>query len=91
MICGMKHSLRSSLALVTLLAVVASPARGDEEEIGDKPDARLMGYTAVPGSKSGTAVLETSASTALTYIMFFMLAGLCVGVMFKNPKRSHLD
>ena len=47
-------------------------------------DARLEGY-------GGQNVTIEGSSTALTWILFLFLAIVCVGVTFKNAKRTHLD
>jgi cytochrome c-type biogenesis protein CcmH/NrfF len=46
-------------------------------------DARLEGY--------GTNVTLENSSTALMWLLLVVLGAICVGVMFKNAKRTHLD
>jgi hypothetical protein len=81
------RSLRSWLAAmmlaVTLLATaMPTPARADDDE----PfvyDARVQGFS--------KPVQLPSSSTALTWLLLIVLAGACIGVMFMDAKRSHLD
>jgi hypothetical protein len=54
-----------------------------QDEEGEKYDARLEGY-------GPSATLDSSA-TALMWLLLIVLAALCVGVMFKNARRTHLD
>ncbi|HMB95696.1 MAG TPA: hypothetical protein VKK61_06620, partial [Tepidisphaeraceae bacterium] len=54
------------------------------EDVDEKLyDARLENY-------GGNVTLENS-STALIWLLLVVLAAVCVGVMFKNAKRTHLD
>ena len=59
------------------------PVSASAQEEKQPYDARLENY-------KGNVTLDTG-STALTWFLFIVLAGLCVGVMFKNANRSHLD
>jgi hypothetical protein len=70
---------RSIPLLMALLLPVVAFAQ-EERQIYD---ARLEGY-------GGGATLDLTSS-ALTYLMVFVLGIICMGVMFMNPKRSHLD
>src|SRR5262245_58033788 len=81
----MKHRL---LVLVFalcawLMTPVMSLAASDEDQ--SPVDARLLGY---PG---GSGALNDASGTALTWLLLFVLAAICIGVLFMNPKRSHLD
>lgn len=83
MMLNMKLRLLTCLlmAIFTIAAPVAAFAQDEEE---DKIyDARLEGYA--------TPVTLDSKSTALTWLLVGALAVACVGVMFKDAKRSHLD
>jgi hypothetical protein len=73
--------------LVVVLAVgvihlmpIPALAQQDEKE---PLDARLENYP--------SKVTLDESGTALTWVLFLILTALCVGVMFKNPNRSHLD
>jgi hypothetical protein len=78
----MKHRL--IMAPAALLAWLGNPlaalAQQEEREI---VDARLEGY-------ANNVTLE-GGSTALTWVLFIVLALLALGPMFKDPKRTHLD
>jgi hypothetical protein len=67
--------------LMTPAMTLASSS--DEEQ--SPVDARLLGY------QSGSAALKDAGGTALTWLLLFFLAAICVGVLFMNPKRTHLD
>jgi hypothetical protein len=71
---------RKLLMMMSALSLYMMPALALAQ---DEPvDARLQGYAnpvVIPGS------------TALYWLLVLVLAGACVGVMFMNAKRSHLD
>lgn len=70
------------LCVMALLAVApAALARDDEDQ--KWPDVKYEGY------KVPVKVEESSA--LLGYIMLVFTVGVCVAVMFKDAKRSHLD
>jgi hypothetical protein len=46
-------------------------------------DGRLEGY--------GKQVTLDAGSTALTWMLLIFLGLICLGVLFKNARRSHLD
>jgi hypothetical protein len=71
------------LTLCSLIGpMLATPgvARADDDL---KNDARLEGY------EGKTVVLD--AGSAPSYLLLFALGVLCLSVMFKSAKRSHLD
>jgi hypothetical protein len=65
--------------LLTPLASFAASENGEREIY----DARLEVYP--------KNVTLDGGGTALMYFLLLVLAGLCVGVLFKNANRSHLD
>ena len=77
----MKHRL--IMACGSLLVLLATPlsalAQAEDREI---LDARLEGYP-------HNVTLE--GSSALTWILFIVLALLALGGLFKDAKRTHLD
>ncbi len=48
-----------------------------------RPDARLEGY-------GRSVVLHEGGGMGL-WVMVFVMAALCIGVLFKNPNRSYQD
>jgi len=72
--------LGAALALV-LVASASKPALADDEPTDY--DARLLGYDKTVQLDSGT--------TALTWVLLIVLSIVCLGVLFKDAKRSHLD
>ncbi len=73
--------LAACIAGVLLLASPMPAAAQDDEE-SEIVDARLEGY-----SKGVT--LE--GSTALMWVLLLILAIVCIGPLFMNAKRTHLD
>ncbi len=82
MMAGMKQILLRLLLIGAGIAYAPVIVIAQEEE-SKIYDARLEGY-------GGTVTLQNS-STALMWLLLVVLAALCVGVMFKNAKRTHLD
>ena len=81
MMRNMKQRLLSIVCAVAgLLCSPASLWAQDEDKIYD---ARLEGY--------GTKLTLDNSSTALMWLLLVVLTAMCVGVMFKNAKRTHLD
>jgi hypothetical protein len=75
------------LATLASLCTVpaASYASNNSDDDAPKIDARLDGY------KQGNMDLKDASGTGLTWVLLVILSGLCIGVMFINSKRSHLD
>ena len=69
----------ASLALLTPLMAFAA----DDET--PQIDARLQGY------KDGSMALKDASSAGMTWLIFVALVAVCVGILFMNSKRSHLD
>lgn len=85
MIHAMKRRISAIfLAFTFALAIPAVSLAQDE----DKPkfDARLTGY-----KDGANMALKDAGGTALTWLLLIALTGLCVGVLFINSKRTHLD
>jgi hypothetical protein len=69
-----------AMAIVLVFSTPIKVLASDEPEVYD---ARLQGYTQ-------TVQLDI-ASTALIWLLLIVLGALCLGVLFKDAKRSHLD
>jgi hypothetical protein len=81
----MKHRLLGlCCALLLVLSTPVMTLARNSEPDREIVDARLEGYDKIN-------VTLSSGSTALTWILLLVLCGLCVAVMFKDAKRSHLD
>jgi hypothetical protein len=81
--CTMKRSIRK---LIVALAPVLFTALTPLASVADERvpyDARLEGYP--------QNVTLDGGGTALSWLLLIILAALCIGVMFKNANRSHLD
>jgi cytochrome oxidase assembly protein ShyY1 len=86
MIQAMGKRLMMYCAAAAGAALWALPVRvwAAMDDSGVRPEGRLMGYP--------TAVkLPDSGSYSLQWLLLFFLALMVVGVVFKDPKRSHLD
>lgn len=76
---------RLSLLAVAILAspLLALAADDDEKRI----EARIQNFVR-PG---GGSITTEAGSTALTWLLFLVMAAVCVAALFKNAKRTHLD
>lgn len=85
----------SGVLATLLLLAMATPALAQKSrtekaiEDAESVDGRFQLYDQNEGT-NGVVALE-DGSRALTYVALICLTALCVSVMFKNPKRSHLD
>jgi hypothetical protein len=70
---------------MVLAAPGAAMAQDEEETI----DARMLGYQDDRGQPVNVAL--EGQSTALTWVLFLVLAVVGLGGMFKDAKRTHLD
>ncbi|MGH7215551.1 MAG: hypothetical protein ACREIT_12365 [Tepidisphaeraceae bacterium] len=68
--------------VMSLLTPAAAWAQRDKPE-RDPFDARLEGY--------GTNVYLDGGGTSLTWLLFAVLGIICLVVLFKDARRSHLD
>ena len=89
MIAAMKarpfvNRLAASLCAATVL-LSTTHARADDDEV---PDARTAGYS---NANSQAPDVSMKSSSAASFAAFAFLAVLCVGFLFKNANRTHLD
>jgi hypothetical protein len=82
MIQSMRQKLFAFAAAMALLASMPLSALADDQT--PVIDGRLQGYGTQP-------VVLDAGGTALTYLLLVGLGVLCIGVMLKNAKRTHLD
>jgi hypothetical protein len=68
--------------MLSLSTLVTSPAGALAQDEDVAVDARLEGYT---------QKVTIEGSTALMWILLFVLATIALSVLFKDAKRSHLD
>ncbi len=74
--------MMGALLAMVMVASAPKPALADDDEPSDY-DARLLSYSKTVELSSGT--------TALTWVLLIVLSIVCLGVLFKDAKRSHLD
>lgn len=93
---GIPVRFKSGRALLAVLAVsmlLSTPAAAlAQDEEGPRPvlDARLEGLANNKGEVQGVSE-KVSGGYTLTWVVFFILAGIAVGPLFKDARRSHLD
>jgi hypothetical protein len=68
---------------VSLIACNPSHALGRDDPDAVHYDARVQGYTPDVELKSG--------GTGMMWVVMILLGAICVSVIFKDAKRSHLD
>ena len=85
MIRAMKQRLLAILLACTLSFSAPIVAFAGDDEAPPKIDARLEGY------KEGDMGLKSASGVAINYILLIVLMAMCIGVLFINPKRTHLD
>jgi hypothetical protein len=84
MMAPMKQRMLTLLvALALLMTPVVASARQAEDEDTVLQEARMEGYP--------QTVRLKDSSVALTWIMTGFLSAMAIAVLFKNPRRSHLD
>ena len=69
--------------LVTIAVTPMSALARQQEPEREIIDARLEGYE--------TIVALPESTTALTWLLFAFLGVVCLAVLFKDAKRTHLD
>ena len=67
------------LGLALVLATPVGALAQDEKRI----EARVQNYAKPVGVEDST--------TALTWLLFILLAAICLSVLLMNAKRTHLD
>jgi hypothetical protein len=80
----MKRQIFTILLALTFVFAVPAVSLAASDEEGPKIDARLEGY-------KDPAALKDAGGTALTWLLLLVLTGMCMGVLFMNSKRTHLD
>ena len=82
---GVKKSAAALLLAVSLIACNphSAMARQSDEDI-EHYDARVQGY-------DNPDVELKSSSTGMAWMLVICLGVMCVAVIFKDAKRSHLD
>ena len=80
--------LLMAVLLIGAIAPSAALAQRDKPE-RDVIDARLEGYA--DDKQSPINVTLPPASEGLTWVALIVLGAICVGGLFKDAKRSHLD
>jgi hypothetical protein len=73
--------LATAVLILALSPVSALAQRGQEDR--EFVDARYEGYA--------NSVTLPPAGVGLTWVAMIVLGALCVGGLFKDAKRSHLD
>ena len=72
----------AAIAALALAPATTALARSEDQE-ADPVDARLEGYP--------TNVSLPESSSGLTWVALIFLGAVCVGGLFKDAKRTHLD
>ena len=83
MMHAMKRRFFGFILIAMSVLLIPAAALAQDAEDSKVYDARLENY-------ASSVTLENS-STALLWILLVLMAAVCVGVMFKNAKRTHLD
>ncbi len=77
---------RLMIAFALLLSGAGAFAADDELP---KVDPRVEGFYARDGKPAGMGV--DAGSESLTWVLMLGLSIMCVAVLFKNARRTHLD
>ena len=77
----MKLNQRVVGLLLGLAVVLSAPLMAWAQD--KRVEARVQNYT--------KAVEQPESTSALTWLLFILLAAICLSVLLMNAKRSHLD
>jgi hypothetical protein len=84
----MNKLMQRVLVTGLLLAACGVTARADEGDV--TPDARLtVGYATQGGAKA--PAVPTPQSGVAVWLTLIVLGAVCMGPLFLNAKRTHLD
>jgi hypothetical protein len=76
-----------TILAATVLAVLAQPVLLLAADSAEIYDARLEGFYDQQTVKS----FALPGGSSLTWIIMIVLTVICIGVMFKHARRTHLD
>jgi hypothetical protein len=85
MIRRMPTNKRVASAVGPVLALLAAPLTA----LAQRADDREVVYGRLEGFSRDVTL--QGGSTALTWILLIFLGAVCLSVMFKNARRTHLD
>lgn len=80
----MMQDMKQRFLAMALACLLFAPLPAVAQDEPPRTDVRMEGYGA-------TSVKLEQKGSAVTWLLMLALAGVCVGVMFKNAQRSHLD
>jgi hypothetical protein len=86
----MRHRVLALVLGILAVGSIAAPARADDEA-PKVYDGRLEAIQNPGGNGGPRNVTLQSGGTSLTYFLLVGCSVICIGVMFKNAKRTHLD
>ena len=78
-----QRMIRAGFAVMAMLATPLAALAARDEPEREIIDGRLEGY-------ASNVTLE-GGSTGLTWVVFIILTVICLGGLFKDAKRTHLD
>ena len=89
------RTMLTAAAVPLVLAVSsATTLAASNDDDTPPPDARLEGYARngpVAQGQSTALLINPQSGTAGTWFMIVIFSALCLGVMCKSGKRTHLD
>jgi hypothetical protein len=83
----MMNKQKLTILAATVLAVLLQPAMLLAADATEIYDARLEGFYDGQTVKS----FALPGGSSLVWIIMIVLTAICVGVMFKHARRTHLD